>query len=271
MRGTSETIACILQSYNIRVAHKSLAPLRRLLTNFILRLRQTGGQTGSSIQDQMPHATARPGTLVKPAETISMRLTEHKRATRKGNFNNHKAEHHLQTTITFTGQINYTWSRLPISYNPLKRTFGNGSGKKLIAMIKELLANGGGESHWNDFPINLWRLWIQALKITLPSTLSLLPVTCHFYLLLSPKHVRLDNIERVACVEAQKRGGRWRKAWKGHIRGGRRRKEWQRGRRKKGKGKGEEKRERELLSLLSPFLSTPAMQAVRRRQTVQSE
>ena len=100
-RGTSETIACILQSYNIRVGHKSLATSRRLFTNFKLRLRQTGGQTGSSIQDQMLHATSRPGTLVKPAETISMRLTEHKRATTKGNFNNHKAEHHLQTTITF--------------------------------------------------------------------------------------------------------------------------------------------------------------------------
>ena len=98
---------------------------------------------------------------------------------------------------------------LPISYNPLKRTFGNGSGKKLITMIKELRLNSGGESHWNDFPINFIKtLYIQALKMILP----LLPVTCHCCLSLSPKHVRLDNIERVAFVEAQKRGGRWRKA-----------------------------------------------------------
>ena len=38
--------------------------------------------------------------------------------------------------------------------------------------------------------------------------LPLLPVTCHCCLSLSPKHVRLDNIEKVAFVEAQKRGGR---------------------------------------------------------------
>ena len=44
IRGTSETIARILQPYNIRVAHKPITTLRRLLT---------GGQTGSSIQDQM--------------------------------------------------------------------------------------------------------------------------------------------------------------------------------------------------------------------------
>ena len=34
IRGTSETIARILQPYNIRVAHKPITTLRRLLTNF---------------------------------------------------------------------------------------------------------------------------------------------------------------------------------------------------------------------------------------------
>ena len=33
IRGTSETIARILQPYNIRVAHKPITTLRRLLTN----------------------------------------------------------------------------------------------------------------------------------------------------------------------------------------------------------------------------------------------
>ena len=33
IRGTSETIARILQPYNIRVAHKPIITLRRLLTN----------------------------------------------------------------------------------------------------------------------------------------------------------------------------------------------------------------------------------------------
>ena len=33
IRSTSETIACILQPYNIRVAHKLITTLQRLLTN----------------------------------------------------------------------------------------------------------------------------------------------------------------------------------------------------------------------------------------------
>ena len=53
VRGTSETIARILQPYNISVAHKSITTLRRLPTN-VKDKDKTGGQTGSSIQDQMP-------------------------------------------------------------------------------------------------------------------------------------------------------------------------------------------------------------------------
>ena len=53
IRGTSETIARILQPYNISVAHKPITTLRRLLTN-VKDKDKTGGQTGSSIQDQMP-------------------------------------------------------------------------------------------------------------------------------------------------------------------------------------------------------------------------
>ena len=52
-RGTSETIARILQPYNIRAAHKPITTLRRLLTTECQGQRQAGGQTGSSIQDQM--------------------------------------------------------------------------------------------------------------------------------------------------------------------------------------------------------------------------
>ena len=50
IRGTSDTIACILQPYNIRVAHKPITTIRRLLTNVRDKDR---GKTGSSIQDQM--------------------------------------------------------------------------------------------------------------------------------------------------------------------------------------------------------------------------
>ena len=55
IRGTSETIALILQPYNISVAHKPIfiTTLRRLLTN-VKDKDKTGGQTGSTIQDQMP-------------------------------------------------------------------------------------------------------------------------------------------------------------------------------------------------------------------------
>ena len=44
-------IARILRPYNISVVHKPITTLRRLLTN--QGQRQTGGPTGSSIQDQM--------------------------------------------------------------------------------------------------------------------------------------------------------------------------------------------------------------------------
>ena len=58
IRGTSETITRILQPDNIRVAHKPITTLRQLLTNVKdkrndKRKRQTGGETESSIQEQM--------------------------------------------------------------------------------------------------------------------------------------------------------------------------------------------------------------------------
>ena len=52
IRGTSETIARILQPYNIRVAHKLITTLRRLLTNVKDKDKPEDRQ-GSSIQDQM--------------------------------------------------------------------------------------------------------------------------------------------------------------------------------------------------------------------------
>ena len=69
IKGTSETITRILQPYNICVAHKPITSLRQLLTN---------------VKD-------------KDGRNLNVRLTEHKRATRNGDINNHIAEHHLKT------------------------------------------------------------------------------------------------------------------------------------------------------------------------------
>ena len=66
IRGTSETIARILQPYNIRVAHKPITTLRRLLT-YVKDKAKTNWRTDR----EQYAATARLLTLVKPAETLA--------------------------------------------------------------------------------------------------------------------------------------------------------------------------------------------------------
>ena len=81
IKGTSETIARILQPYNIPVAHKPITTLRQLLTNVKDR-------------DELSH---RQGAVYKikccdcqatysgeTGRNLDIRLTEHKRATRNG-------------------------------------------------------------------------------------------------------------------------------------------------------------------------------------------
>ena len=80
--------------YNIRVAHKAITTLRWLLTNVKDKDKAEERQQGA-VYKMANSATARLLTLVKPA--VSRRLTEHKRATRNGDVNNHIAEHHLKT------------------------------------------------------------------------------------------------------------------------------------------------------------------------------
>ena len=67
IRGTSETISCILQPYNLLVAHKLMTTSRRLLTNVKDKDKPEDrqGQYTRSIA-----TTARLLTVVKPAETI---------------------------------------------------------------------------------------------------------------------------------------------------------------------------------------------------------
>ncbi|KAL9963118.1 hypothetical protein ACROYT_G032293 [Oculina patagonica] len=70
IKGTSETIARILQPYNIRVAHKPITTLRHLLTN-VKHLLKTGTNLTTDrerfIRSNAP--TARPPTSERPVET----------------------------------------------------------------------------------------------------------------------------------------------------------------------------------------------------------
>ena len=66
VRDTSEAIVGILQPYNIRVTHKPIASLRRLLTNV-----KDKDRTVSKQYTRSNAATARPLTSVKPVETLA--------------------------------------------------------------------------------------------------------------------------------------------------------------------------------------------------------
>ena len=64
----TETIACILQLYNIRVAHKLITTLRRLLANVKDKDNQ---RTDREQYTRSNSVTARLLTSVKPAETLA--------------------------------------------------------------------------------------------------------------------------------------------------------------------------------------------------------
>ena len=94
IRGTSETIARILQPYNIRVAHKPITTLRRLLTNVKDKDKPEDRQ-GAVYKIKCYDCQA--SYIGETGRNLSTRLTEHKRATKNGDVNNHIAEHHLRT------------------------------------------------------------------------------------------------------------------------------------------------------------------------------
>ena len=91
---TSETIARILQPYNIRVAHKPITTLWWLLTNIkdkdILEDRQGAVYKIKCCNCQATY-------IGETGRNLATWLTEHKQGTRNGDVNNHIAEHHLQT------------------------------------------------------------------------------------------------------------------------------------------------------------------------------
>ena len=69
MGRTSETIARILQPYNIGAARKPITTLRRLPTN--VKDNETNRRTYREQYTRSNAATARLPTLVKPAETLA--------------------------------------------------------------------------------------------------------------------------------------------------------------------------------------------------------
>ena len=94
IRGTSETIARILQPYNIRVVHKPITTLRRLFTNVKDKDKPEDSQ-GAVYKIKCCDCQA--SCIGETGRNLSRRLTEHKRATKNGDVNNHIAEHHLKT------------------------------------------------------------------------------------------------------------------------------------------------------------------------------
>ena len=93
--------------YNIRVAHKPITTLRRLLTNVKDKDKPEDRQ-GAVYKIKCCDCQA--SYIGETGRNLSTRLTEHKRATRNGDVNNHIAEHHLQTKLCDMYNVFY---RLP--------------------------------------------------------------------------------------------------------------------------------------------------------------
>ena len=94
IRGTSETIAGILQPNNIRLAQKPVTTLRGLLTN-VKDKEKPEDRQGAVYKIKCCDCQA--SYIDETGRNLSTRLTEHKRATRNVDVNNHIAEHHLKT------------------------------------------------------------------------------------------------------------------------------------------------------------------------------
>ena len=92
IKGTSETIARILQPYNNRVAHKPITILRQLLTN-VKDKDKPNDRQGAVYKFKFCDCQA--PYIGETGRNLNLRLTEHKRATKNGDVNNHIAEHHL--------------------------------------------------------------------------------------------------------------------------------------------------------------------------------
>ena len=91
IKGISENISRILQPFNIRVAHKPITTLRQLLTN-VKDKDESRNRQGAVFKVNCSDCHA--SCFGEIDRNLTTRLTEHKRATRKGDANNLTAEHH---------------------------------------------------------------------------------------------------------------------------------------------------------------------------------
>ena len=88
IKGTSETISQILQPYTIRIAHKPTTTLRHLPTNVKDR-DEPNNRQGAVYKIKCSECQA--SYIGVTGRNLNTRLTEHKRATRNGDANNHIA------------------------------------------------------------------------------------------------------------------------------------------------------------------------------------
>ena len=95
IRGASETITRILRPYNIRVTQKPMFTLRRLLTNVKGKDKP---QDRPGAVYKIKYSDCQATYIGETSRNLIRQLTEHKRATKKGDLNNNIAEHHLKTS-----------------------------------------------------------------------------------------------------------------------------------------------------------------------------
>ena len=94
VKDTSETISRILQPYNIRAAHKLTTTFRHSLKN-VKDGEEPNNRQGGVYKFKCSDCQA--SYIGETAKNRNTRLTEHRRATRNGDVNNHIAVHHQLT------------------------------------------------------------------------------------------------------------------------------------------------------------------------------
>ena len=94
IKGTSEIIARILQAYNIRVAHRPITTLRKLLTN-VKDKDQPRDRQEAVYKIKCCDCLA--NYISETSRNLNTSLTENRRVLQNGDIDNNIAEHHLQT------------------------------------------------------------------------------------------------------------------------------------------------------------------------------